>query len=76
MANQSTVYLLEDHVSIRQLLRTHVELDSNYRVVGETGRGATAIHDCVLLRPDVIILDLLLPDMLGTDVITEDYKTG
>jgi NarL family two-component system response regulator YdfI len=58
--------LVEDHVLVRQSLRAFLE-DAAYEVVGETDSGAAAIRMCQDLEPDVVIMDIHLPDMSGID---------
>jgi len=43
--------------------------DFGYTVVGEAERGEEALAQYKLLKPDLVIMNLVLPDMLGTEVI-------
>ena len=76
MKQSSSVYLLEDHQSVRQLLRAHLEMDDSYQVVGEAGDGETALADCMRLRPDVVVVDLLLRGMKGLEVMEKLRSSG
>lgn len=64
------VYIAEDHSALRQLLATHLAASACYEVVGQTDRGWEAILACQQLRPQVLILDLDLPDENGLEVLT------
>ena len=64
----TTVYLAEDHVAIRELLRRHLEMLPAYRVVGETSDGTQVAAACRQLKPQVLVLDLGLPGLGGVEV--------
>ena len=65
------VYLAEDHVAIRQLLRQCLELRPGYQVVGESANGAEIVRDCQRLKPAVLVLDLSLPSMGGLEILRQ-----
>ena len=60
--------LADDHPIVRQGLRTLLEGENEYQVVGEASDGLTAIDLLERLRPDVAILDVQLPDLNGLEV--------
>lgn len=62
-----TVLLVDDHDLIRQGLRHAFERDPEFRVVGEAATAADAVSKAAELRPDVVIMDLRLPDGSGLD---------
>ncbi len=62
-----SVLVVDDHASFRARARQMLEM-SGYEVVGEAGDGATAVAAALRLRPDLILLDVVLPDMNGFDV--------
>ncbi len=76
MKQPSSIYLIEDHQSVRQLLRAHLEMEASYQVVGEAGDGETALADCMRLRPDVVVVDLLLRGMKGVEVMERLRSSG
>ena len=59
--------IVDDHVGFRRAAREALE-DEGYAVVGEAGTGAEALASVDRLRPDVILLDVQLPDMTGFQV--------
>jgi DNA-binding NarL/FixJ family response regulator len=64
-----SVYICDDVAALRLVIRTVLELDGDVRVVGEAGDGLTALADVERLRPDVVVLDLSLPERDGLEVI-------
>jgi DNA-binding NarL/FixJ family response regulator len=64
------VLLVDDVPEVRRLLRTALRFRGLFNVVGEAADGATAIAMAGQLRPDVVVLDIGLPDLAGKDVIT------
>jgi DNA-binding NarL/FixJ family response regulator len=65
------VILVDDHPRIRRGIRRILEKSSNICVIGEAGTGAAAIHLAYELMPDVLVLDIELPDMKGYEVARE-----
>jgi len=65
------IFLVDDHPIVRKGLRSLLEEQNGYSVVGEAGTGAGAIQLCYDLAVDVCIVDLKLPDMSGIDVAAE-----
>ncbi len=59
-----SVLIVDDHPSFRQTARMLLELEG-YDVVGEAPDGATALAVARDLRPDVVLLDVNLPDLDG-----------
>lgn len=63
------VLLVDDHKVLRDGLRILLECEEDLMVVGEAGTGAQALDTAAALHPDVIVMDLGLPDMNGHDAI-------
>ncbi len=61
------VLLVDDHAVVRQGLRMFIEMQNDMEVVGEGSNGAEAVDLSVRLSPDVILLDLLMPQMDGVE---------
>lgn len=64
------VYVVEDHAVVRLGLRTMIESESGFRVVGMAGSGEEALVSAQDAAPDVILLDLRMPGMDGLTTIT------
>jgi DNA-binding NarL/FixJ family response regulator len=62
-----TVLIVDDHPAFRASARTMLELDG-FEVVGEAENGTSGIEQAGALEPDVVLLDVALPDMSGFDV--------
>jgi CheY-like chemotaxis protein len=64
------VLLVDDVVEVRRLVRTSLRFRGGFEVVGEAADGAEAVRLAFQLRPDVVVLDLGLPDIAGHDLLT------
>ena len=67
MSGPTTVLLVDDHELIRQGLRRNFERDPGFEVVGEAGSAEEAEKLVEELSPDVVIMDIRLPDASGLD---------
>jgi DNA-binding NarL/FixJ family response regulator len=65
-----TVLIVDDHPSFRSSARAVLEADG-YEVIGEAADGTSGIELLRQLRPDVVLLDVQLPDMTGFDICEE-----
>ncbi len=61
------VLLADDHRLLREALRSVLSREAGIEVVGEAGDGAETFERCRALRPDVVVLDIGLPDLSGID---------
>lgn len=66
-AVSASVLIVDDHPSFRASARRMLEA-AGYRVVGEAADGAAAIAAARELRPDLVLLDVQLPDLDGFEV--------
>jgi DNA-binding NarL/FixJ family response regulator len=71
-----TVLIVDDHPSFRASARAVLESDGEFEVVGEAADGTEALAAIRQLKPDVILLDVQLPDMEGFDVCKELENGG
>jgi DNA-binding NarL/FixJ family response regulator len=63
------ILITDDHKVVRQGLKMFLQLDPELEVVGEAENGAEAIERAHALKPDVILMDLLMPVMGGIEAI-------
>lgn len=62
-----TVVIVDDHARFRRSARRLLELEG-FDVVGEAADGASAVAAVERLRPDLVLVDIGLPDMTGFEV--------
>jgi len=70
-----SVLLVDDHDLIRRGLRHAFERSGQFEVVGEAGSAAEGIRLAGLLRPDVVTMDVQLPDGSGLDAVAALRET-
>jgi DNA-binding NarL/FixJ family response regulator len=71
----TSVLIVDDHPSFRASARRMLEA-ADYRVVGEAEDGAAAIAAVPKLKPDLVLLDVQLPDLDGFEVAARLDATG
>ncbi len=64
------IMIVDDHAVVRQGLRMFLSLDNELEIIGEASDGREALNMARELRPDVILMDLLMPVMDGIEAIT------
>ena len=68
------VLLVDDHAVVRQGLRMFLSLDPDLQIMGEATNGLEAIEMSKQLKPDIILMDLLMPVMDGLTAIQRIKK--
>lgn len=71
---RATVLLVDDVPEVRTMVRRAIELHGRFHVVGEASRGVAAVTLVQELAPDIVVLDLGLPDITGRDVLTRIHS--
>ena len=59
------ILLVDDVESVREGLRTILQLMDDFQIVGEAGNGLEAVQLAEQLEPDVVLMDLMMPEMDG-----------
>src|SRR5258706_763637 len=73
-SKQISIVLADDHQVVRQGLRTMLEDQPDFRVVGETGNGREVVRIVERLHPDVLVLDMMMPELNGLEVTRQLNK--
>lgn len=63
------ILIADDHLIIRQGLRLILETENDFELVGEASDGNEALTVCKKLKPDVVLMDLRMPNMDGLTAI-------
>ena len=70
------VMLVDDQTLVRQGVRSLLALSNDIEVIGEASDGAGAIEQVPVLKPDVLLLDLRMPEVNGIEVLTNLSASG
>lgn len=71
MRSQIRVVLIEDETMFRQLILLTLGKVKGIQVVGEFGLGKPGLDYCIREKPDMLVVDLMLPDINGLDIARE-----
>lgn len=66
-----SIVLADDHHIVRQGLRTLLETESDFKVVGEAANGFEALDLATREKPNVLIVDVMMPNMNGLEVVRQ-----
>ncbi len=67
ISKQITVLIAEDHAIVRQGLCALLNTDGHFKIVGEAKTGREAVELAQSLRPDVILMDIAMPELNGLE---------
>ena len=65
------ILIVDDHAIVREGLRGLIEVEPDMEFIGEAASGSEGVEKALVLRPDVILMDLLMPEMDGVTAIKE-----
>ncbi len=71
MTQTIRILIADDHAIVRQGLRTLISSEEGLELVDEAANGSEAVEKALRLRPDVILLDLVMPGKSGLEAISE-----
>lgn len=66
-----SVIVVDDHPIVRQGMINLLKSESDFRVVGDAGDGYTALQLVETLKPEILIVDMMMPGMNGLEVIRQ-----
>lgn len=66
-----TLLLIDDHALFREGLRALFSRQDDIEIIGEAGGGKEGIQKAIELMPDVVLMDLKMPDMTGLEALCE-----
>jgi NarL family two-component system response regulator LiaR len=75
MAEKIRILIVEDHTVVRHGLRLMLEQKPDLEVVGEAGDGREAVDKANILKPNVILMDLVMPRMDGVEATALIHQT-
>jgi len=67
----SRLLLVDDHAVVRSGLRMLLEPEADFEIVGEAGSGREALKAVAEMRPDIVLMDIGLPDISGIEAAAE-----
>ncbi len=70
----NSVVIIEDQTAVREMVAQIVQSEPGFEVVAETGDGQVAYNLCMELKPDFVILDIMLPGLNGAEVLRRFTK--
>lgn len=70
----TTIVLADDHLVVRKGMRLLLEAEQDFALVGEAEDGLEAVDLVERLRPDVLVLDLMMPGLNGIEVTRQALK--
>jgi DNA-binding NarL/FixJ family response regulator len=68
--------LADDHHIVRKGLRALLEAEKDFSVVGEVADGLAAVDEVTNLKPDILVLDLMMPGLNGLEVARQVQQRG
>ena len=60
------IFLADDHTVVREGLKRLIDIEPDMEVVGEAGDGQQALEQAAQIQPDVVVMDISMPELSGT----------
>jgi len=71
MTKQIRILIVDDHAIVREGLRGLIGIEPGMELVGEAASGQEGVEKALALKPDIILMDLLMPEMDGVTALKE-----
>ncbi|MFA9403858.1 MAG: response regulator [Anaerolineales bacterium] len=71
MSNPIRILIVDNHAVVREGLRSFIQIQSDMDVVGEAADGLEAVKKALELEPDVILMDIVMPELDGIGAIEQ-----
>lgn len=68
------VLVVDDHPAFRRALTSALRMVDGFEVAGEAGGGVAACREAQALEPDVVLMDLSMPDLSGIDAMKQIHQ--
>src|SRR5438093_341371 len=68
------VLVVDDHPAFRRALTSALRMVKDIEVAGEAGGGIAALEEAETVQPDIVLMDLSMPDLSGIDAMREIHK--
>lgn len=72
----NTILLADDHQILREALRLLLEKEADFQVIAETGDGLDALQLTEKHKPDVLIVDMMMPGLSGLEVARQSKRVS
>lgn len=76
MNKRCRVLLCDDHADFRHLVRTVLKEDEHIEIIGEARNGKEGVQKALRLRPDIVLMDLSMPQLTGIEATRRIRRTS
>jgi len=71
MMEKINIVLADDHILVRKGIKAMLESEADLNVIGEAGNGREALEVAKALHPDILVLDIRMPEMTGIEAASQ-----